>query len=348
MLAQLLGQLTNGRVPAPRPPAGVDPFTDRVCDLLARRPVRDYGEDDVLERPSRELAARLDAGDLRQIEQRIDDPQLRALWDEASEAARVRLALVAAAYYDDVAALRKTGLTADTPPESVHAMTRGPVSAGGDPWLADDIVGALDRAGRPLGDEATVLDFGCSSARAVRVLAAWRPELRWLACDPNAEAIAWARAHVPGVEFFASPQDPPLPLEDAALDVVYAISIWSHFGHDAALRWLAEMQRVIRPGGVLLLTTHGLDAAALFLRRGWLDRGDAARYVGDLIARGHAFADVFGAEGDWGVVSAEWGQAYMTLDWLMENAAPQWSLRLYEPGGHLACQDVIVLEREPA
>jgi SAM-dependent methyltransferase len=139
-----------------------------------------------------------------------------------------------------------------------------------------------------------------ASANGSGFLAAWRPELRWLGRDPNAEAIAWARAHVPGVEFFASPQDPPLPLEDDALDVVYAISIWSHFGRDAALRWLAEMQRVIRPGGVLVLTTHGLDAAALFLRRGWLDRGDAARYVGDPIARGHAFADVFGAKGTGG------------------------------------------------
>jgi SAM-dependent methyltransferase len=347
VLAQLLGDLTNGRVPAAAP-TDDGAFTDRVCDLLAGRPVRDYRENHVLERPSRELVARLDEADRRRLERRIDDPELRRLWEQSPEAARLRLLLVAAAYYGDEVALRKTGLTADTPPESIHAMTRGPASAGGDPWLADDIAGALERAGRPLGDDAAVLDFGCSSGRAVRVLAAWRPELRWLGCDPNAEAIAWASEHVPGVEFFASPQAPPLGLAEGALDAAYAISVWSHFGEHAALRWLAEMHRVIRPGGTLLLTTHGLDAAALFLRREWLSRDDAARYVSGLLARGHAFADVFGAGGDWGVVDAEWGQAYLTLDWLMEHAGPQWSLRLYEPGGHQACQDVIVLAREPA
>ena len=38
---------------------------------------------------------------------------------------------------------------------------------------------------------------------------------------------------------------------------MFAISIWSHFAEDAALDWLTEMHRIIRPGGRLLITTHG-------------------------------------------------------------------------------------------
>ena len=44
------------------------------------------------------------------------------------------------------------------------------------------------------------LDFGCSSGRVVRALAAAWPEAEWHGCDPNADAIAWAREHLPGID----------------------------------------------------------------------------------------------------------------------------------------------------
>jgi len=329
-----------------RAPA-VPPAPD-VASLLEQRPEREHRLHHVLQRPSQDLAARLDADDLRRIEQQLEDPQLREWWYSSPDASRLRFALVAAAYYRDERVLAKTGLRSDVPPETVHAMTRGPVSAGGDPWMADVVVGALDRAAVPLDDGAAVLDFGCSSGRAVRVLAAWRPQIRWIGCDPNADAIAWARDHLPGVEFFVSPQEPPLDLDAGCLHAVYAISVWSHFSAGAALRWLAEMHRILRPGGALVITTHGLDAVAYFARHGRIGRDDAARYVTDLLAHGHAYADAFGPEGDWGVKGPDWGQAFMMLDWLMENATPAWSLRDYQPGGLQSCQDVIVLTRELA
>ena len=58
------------------------------------------------------------------------------------------------------------------------------------------------------------LDFGCSSGRVVRVLAAAYPELDWHGCDPIPDAIEWARENLPGIAFEQSPEYPPLPYAD--------------------------------------------------------------------------------------------------------------------------------------
>ncbi len=72
------------------------------------------------------------------------------------------------------------------------------------------------------------------------------------------------RARCPTIEFFVSGDAPPLPLADGSLDLVYAISIWSHFEPTLGLRWFEEMHRVLRPGGQLVCTTHGLTSVAFY------------------------------------------------------------------------------------
>src|SRR6185503_20533684 len=101
--------------------------------------------------------------------------------------------------------------------------------------------------------------------------------------------------HLSGLELFTSPQEPPLALEAESLDLVYAISVWSHFAAGAGLRWIEEMRRVLRPGGLLLLTAHGFTSIGDFLRRGRLARRDASEIVHTLLAEGHHFAPFFGA-----------------------------------------------------
>jgi SAM-dependent methyltransferase len=190
-----------------------------------------------------------------------------------------------------------------------------------------------------------MLDFGSSSGRVLRVLAAARPDVRSLGCDPNTGAIAWAQAHLPG-EYFVSAQQPPLPdLPDGALDAAYAISIWSHFAPEPALAWLQEMHRVIRPGGALVVTTHGWDTLADGLRTGRQAPATVAAAAAEFVAHGHFFVDVFGEGGDWGVKDPGWGNAYLTLDWLIGRTQGAWSARLLWPGFLDGNQDVIVLER---
>jgi SAM-dependent methyltransferase len=247
-------------------------------------------------------------------------------------------------------ALERTGLLAVEPPEHVHAMCRGPDCVASSIETADLVLGALARAGFTLDPGARALDFGSSSGRVARVLAAVRPDVAWLGCDPNRAAIAWAAANLPVAEFFANEQEPPLPLASGTLDAAFGISIWSHFDEVAGLRWLAEMHRVLRPGGLLVMTAAGLRNVAV-LTDGWDVPAEYARAAwAALSTTGFWWADAFGADGDWGVVHPGWGSAYFTPEWLLTRITPEWSLRVYEPGRLLGVQDLYVLERrgEPA
>ena len=56
-----------------------------------------------------------------------------------------------------------------------------------------------------------------------------------------------------------------MALDDGSLDAVFAISVWSRFGPRPAARWLAEMHRLVRPGGLLIITTQGIASLAHYL-----------------------------------------------------------------------------------
>lgn len=307
------------RRPAPAPPDPGTPVTDA-------------------------LFARLGDGDPQTVAEVLTGTEAE-LYAMSGESGRRRLTLnfAVANRLDQI--WTRAGLVAAMPPDDVHAMARGPVAAGGDLYLADLVFSALAAAGFELKPGATLLDFGASSGRVLRVIAAARPDLRCRGCDPNPGAIAWAAQHLPG-EYFVSPQHPPLAdVAAASLDVAYAISIWSHFAASPALAWLAEMHRIIAPGGALVLTTHGWDTLATGLRRSLVAPSTVANAVAGLVEEGHFFIDVFGEQGDWGVKDPGWGNAYLTLEWLVARTNGAWAVRLAWLGYLDLSQDVIVLER---
>jgi SAM-dependent methyltransferase len=299
---------------------------------------------------------RLSEEDLAEIERRIaESPELSELraslnelnasiGEDASGINR-QLVLAAGVYLGVPAALAKTGLSPAEPPEDIHAMVRGPLAAAGGLYDADFIVDALANAGADMASIGSALDFGCSSARVVRVLAAAYPEIEWHGCDPNARAIAWARESLPGVDFFVNGDVPPLPLADASLDLVFAVSIWSHFEPTLGLRWFEEMHRLIHPGGHLVCTTHGFTSIG-FSATKELRTLEHSQEIGESLYRqGWWYGREFGEEGDWGVINPDWGTAYLSPEWVLTQLCPEWSVREFGPGRNQGNQDVYVLQR---
>jgi SAM-dependent methyltransferase len=285
--------------------------------------------------------------DVSEVERRLSEvPELDNYYASAPTPALRRFLVLAYGVWLGVAAvLDKTGLVRDQPPEDVHAMARGPLAAAGGLYEADLVVDALASAGVEIETIRTGLDFGCSSGRVARVLAAAYPKTRWCGCDPNAPAITWASATLPGIDFFVNGDIPALPLADASLDLAYAISIWSHFAPELGLSWFEEMRRLIRPGGHLVVTTHGMTSVAYYAQLGLRTPQQSDEIIGTFYRRGWWYAPEFGEEGDWGVVNPDWGTAFVSPEWLMTQLLPRWRVLEFVPGRNQENQDLYVLER---
>jgi SAM-dependent methyltransferase len=273
------------------------------------------------------------------------EPELQALYRSVAWPDRNRALLHLALHLGVDAVAERTGLPTAQPPETVHAMARGPLAAAGGLYEADLVVDALASAGVDVGSVRRALDFGCSSGRALRVLSNAFPGTDWQGCDPNTDAIAWASEAIPTARFFVSGNRPPLDLPDGSLDLAFAISIWSHFAPELGLLWLEEMRRLIEPGGHLVLTTHGTTTIQHDAIHGVrsVEQLNDARWA--VVTQGSWYADEFGEEGDWGVVNPEWGTAFLSAEWLLAYACPRWRLLEFAPGRNAGNQDVYVLER---
>lgn len=169
------------------------------------------------------------------------------------------------------------------PPAHLIAMVSGPSFA----WFSEK--GRLDasafrslaaRHGLKLERGADVLDFGCGVGRIARWLA---PDVlaaggRFYGSDLNPRLANWCAANLPG-SYAVNGLRPPLGLEDAAVDLVYAHSVLTHLNEDTAQAWLAEIARVLRPGGLALMTFHDEAYAAAFAPAGVAERLAREPYI---------------------------------------------------------------------
>lgn len=270
---------------------------------------------------------------------------LKQQWNAASGIDRKRLELALGAYLEVPELLDATGLLTAQPPSEIHAMSHTPFAAGGGFYQADMIAAALESVDAPLAEGQRLLDFGCSSGRVARALAAAYPEIAMHGCDPNGPAVEWASANLPQISFAKSENDPPTPYDDAYFDAAFGVSIWSHYSERLALKWYDEMHRIIKPGGHLISTTHGPQSVAFYGAEGLRTSDQLANILDSLYDSGYWYAPEFGEKGDWGVVNSDWGTSFVSAEWMLDNLTPKWQVVEYATARNEKNQDVYVLRR---
>jgi SAM-dependent methyltransferase len=103
------------------------------------------------------------------------------------------------------------------------------------------------------GSEVSILDVGCGVGQYHGLI---RDRFsRISGVDVSTEAIDRARGVNPGVDYHAYPGD-RLPFDDGAFDCAYAICVLHHVPVPQWESFVAEMRRVLRPGGLALLFEH--------------------------------------------------------------------------------------------
>lgn len=131
---------------------------------------------------------------------------------------------------------------------------------------ADAIAASAARHGLALSDVDRLLDFGCGCGRVLRHWGA-HPGIEAWGSDLNADATAWIQANLPFARAGVNDLAPPVPHVDETFDLIYSISVFTHLTEDLGVRWMAEMRRILRPGGLLLFTIHGQHYAPQLTRR---------------------------------------------------------------------------------
>jgi SAM-dependent methyltransferase len=84
-----------------------------------------------------------------------------------------------------------------------------------------------------------------------------RPGDDLIGIDVDRVNVDWMRDSVPDIPVQLTDIYPPLPFPDASFDAIYGISVMTHLTQAAQQVWLRELRRVLRPGGICVLTTHG-------------------------------------------------------------------------------------------
>ena len=121
---------------------------------------------------------------------------------------------------------------------------------------AEAIRDALARHGVEVATVERMLDFGCGCGRVVRHFRdVGGVEIH--GSDYNRDLVSWCRQNLRFATFAINDRAPPLAYEDEYFDVIYALSVLTHYPEHLQLAWLRELERVLRPGAVLLLSTHG-------------------------------------------------------------------------------------------
>jgi ubiquinone/menaquinone biosynthesis C-methylase UbiE len=106
-----------------------------------------------------------------------------------------------------------------------------------------------------------IYEWGCGPARVARQLPdVFGQDVELYVSDYNPETIEWCQKNVPHVQFFQNGLHPPLPYPDNKFDFIFGISVFTHLSESNCLSWAHELYRVLRPGGILLITTDSDSA----------------------------------------------------------------------------------------
>jgi SAM-dependent methyltransferase len=120
---------------------------------------------------------------------------------------------------------------------------------------ADLIQQLLSDFGSDVLIAAPILDFGCGCGRIARHWEGLEVDLH--GCDLNPRMVDWCRTNLLFGRFDVNGLEPPLPYGNDSFGLIYAFSVLTHLPEQMQREWMREFERVLRPGGFLLVSTQG-------------------------------------------------------------------------------------------
>ena len=136
--------------------------------------------------------------------------------------------------------------------------------------------------------------------------------------DIDANAIRWCQENLTFASFSLSKETPPIGYEADSFDLIYVISVFTHLDEDYQFRWLEELRRIAKPGGIIVLTVNGAkNGQGFFFERSYEE----------------------------GLFPAWYQNTYHSRDYVFENFGKYFKVLAHLPKSMNAHQDVVVLEK---
>ena len=204
---------------------------------------------------------------------------------------------------------------------------------------------------------AAILEFGCGWGRMLRLfLRDVEPQNLWgIDCLPA--AIEICRGTNRYCNFRLVAPFPPSSLDDNTFDLVYAFSVFSHLSEAAHDKWLTEFSRILRPGGLLVVTTRSRDfilacaeARARHEQRDWA-QGTVLAFTdtADALARYDRGEFVYEPVGGGDVLDKSFfGETCIPRQYVEGNWTRDFDLIEYIADRNLCQQNVIVVRKPSA
>lgn len=205
----------------------------------------------------------------------------------------------------------------------------------------------------PKNDPISVLDFGCGCGRLSRYFEGSNG-YRVSATDIEPTLVEWCRSNLKRVDTRLNGPESPAPFDAGTFDLIYSLSIFTHLPRHLAEAWLADFARMTKPGGLLIVTTHG-DRALSTIQGSALHREMFGVTTPEVDALRQRLTDeryIFLPYPDGAVKFTksgdEYGSSFMHPSYAEENwNSPPWELVEYRSGGLRDWQDIYVLRRTP-
>lgn len=101
-----------------------------------------------------------------------------------------------------------------------------------------------------------ILDFGSGVGSSIPFIERYFADSKLICLDVSEKSLAIAASRFPGSAELMLFDGETLPLEDNSVDLSFAACVFHHIDHEAHAGLLAEIMRVLKPGGHFFVFEH--------------------------------------------------------------------------------------------
>jgi 2-polyprenyl-3-methyl-5-hydroxy-6-metoxy-1,4-benzoquinol methylase len=128
----------------------------------------------------------------------------------------------------------------------------------GGEWNADEVERVLEDAGFSLRQADSLLEFASGYGRLTRHLVHKLSASKITVADLDPSAVDFLKRTL-GVKGFYSTSAAEALDHDGRYDMIVVVSLFSHLPNQSWGPWLKRLSGLLRPGGVLMFSTHNFD-----------------------------------------------------------------------------------------